>query len=94
MPIVIKRIPAWSSNATTRAIVTPKLLVVDSGLGGRLTGLVPERALDPLAPVGPLLENFAVDRPAAHVGRRTRTAPPLPQPRQGRGGRRTGARLR
>jgi uncharacterized protein len=32
---VIKRIPAWSPNLTTRAISTPKLIVTDSGLGGR-----------------------------------------------------------
>jgi hypothetical protein len=30
----VKRIPAWSSNLTTRAISTPKLIVTDSGLGG------------------------------------------------------------
>ena len=56
---VIKRIPAWSSNLTTRAISTPKLIVTDSGLGGRLIGMSEERAKDPTAPVGPLLENFA-----------------------------------
>jgi hypothetical protein len=36
---VIKRIPAWSSNLTTRAISTPKLIVTDSGLGGGLRHL-------------------------------------------------------
>jgi uncharacterized protein len=36
---VIKRIPAWSSNLTKRAISTPKLIVTDSGLGGRLIGM-------------------------------------------------------
>ena len=36
---VIKRIPAWSSNLTTRAIATPKLILTDSGLGGRLIGM-------------------------------------------------------
>jgi len=56
---VIKRIPAWSSNLTTRAISTPKLIVTDSGLGGRLIGMSEERAKDPVALVGPLLENFA-----------------------------------
>ncbi|MEV4400542.1 ATP-binding protein, partial [Nonomuraea sp. NPDC049607] len=40
---VIRRIPAWSSNATTRAIATPKLLLVDSGLGAHLAGLTPSR---------------------------------------------------
>jgi predicted AAA+ superfamily ATPase len=57
---VIRRIPAWSSNLTTRAISTPKLIVTDSGLGGRLIGLSEERAKDPTALVGPLLENFAI----------------------------------
>jgi predicted AAA+ superfamily ATPase len=57
---VIRRIPAWSSNLTTRAISTPKLIVTDSGIGGRLIGLSEERAKDPTTPVGPLLENFAI----------------------------------
>ena len=57
---VIKRIPAWSSNLTTRAISTPKLIVTDSGLGGRLIGMSEERAKDPIASVRPLLENFAI----------------------------------
>lgn len=46
---VIRRIPAWSSNLTTRAISTPKLIVTDSGLGGRLIGLSEECAKDPTA---------------------------------------------
>ncbi|WP_237110923.1 ATP-binding protein [Nonomuraea sp. MG754425] len=57
---VIKRVPAWSSNLTRRAISTPKLIITDSGLGGRLIGMSPERARDVTAPVGPLLENFAI----------------------------------
>jgi len=57
---VIKRIPAWSSNLTRRAVSTPKLIVTDSGIGGRLIGLSAERAKDVTAPVGPLLENFAI----------------------------------
>ncbi|GAA0380522.1 ATP-binding protein [Microbispora corallina] len=57
---VIRRIPAWSSNATTRAIATPKLILVDSGLGAHLAGLTPSRMTDVTAPVGPLLENFAL----------------------------------
>ncbi|MET9338527.1 ATP-binding protein [Nonomuraea sp. NPDC003804] len=57
---VIRRIPAWSSNATTRAIATPKLLLVDSGLGAHLAGLTPSRVSDITAPVGPLIENFAL----------------------------------
>jgi hypothetical protein len=64
---VIKRIPAWSSNLTTRAISTPKLIVTDSGLGGRLVGMSDERAKDPTAPVGPLLENFAIGEVARQL---------------------------
>nr|WP_248961994.1 DUF4143 domain-containing protein [Sphaerisporangium perillae] len=57
---VLRRIPAWSSNATTRAVATPKLLMVDSGLGAHLCGLTPGRVADVTAPVGPLIENFAL----------------------------------
>ncbi|MEO3813108.1 ATP-binding protein [Sphaerisporangium sp. B11E5] len=57
---VVRRIPAWSSNTTTRAIATPKLLVVDSGLGAHLAGLTPSRVTDITAPIGPLMENFAL----------------------------------
>jgi uncharacterized protein len=64
---VIKRIPAWSSNLTTRAIATPKLILTDSGLGGRLIGMTEERAKDPTAPVGPLLENFAIGEVARQL---------------------------
>jgi hypothetical protein len=64
---VIKRIPAWSSNLTTRAISTPKLIVTDSGLGGRLIGMSEDRAKDPVAPVGPLLENFAIGEVARQL---------------------------
>jgi hypothetical protein len=64
---VIKRIPAWSSNLTARAISTPKLILTDSGLGGRLIGMSEERAKDPTAPVGPLLENFAIGEVARQL---------------------------
>ena len=64
---MIKRIPAWSSNLTKRAISTPKLIVTDSGLGGRLIGMAEERAKDPTALVGPLLENFAIGEVARQL---------------------------
>lgn len=57
---VIRRIPAWSSSLTTRATATPKLIVTDTGLGGRLIGFSPDRAKDPTAPAGQLLENFVI----------------------------------
>jgi uncharacterized protein len=57
---VLRRIPAWSTNLTTRAIATPKLMLVDSGLAGHLSGITPRRANRPDTPVGPLLENFVL----------------------------------
>lgn len=57
---VIRRIPAWSTNLTTRAVGTPKLLMIDSGLAGHLAGMTLKRAKHPTAPVGPLMENFVL----------------------------------
>lgn len=57
---VTRRIPAWSTNLTTRAVATPKLTVVDSGLGGHLAGLTLRRARHVTAPIGPLIENFVL----------------------------------
>jgi predicted AAA+ superfamily ATPase len=57
---VLRRIPAWSTNLTTRAVATPKLIVVDSGLAGHLSGVTPRRANRPDTPVGPLIENFVL----------------------------------
>jgi hypothetical protein len=57
---VIRRVPAWSTNMTTRAIATPKLMVSDSGLAAHLSGLTLRRLRLPTAPIGPLLENFVL----------------------------------
>ncbi len=57
---VIRRVPAWSSNLTTRAVATPKMTLVDSGVSGHLVGMSLKRAQHPAAPVGPLLENFVL----------------------------------
>lgn len=57
---VVRRIPAWSTNLTTRAVATPKLMVVDSGLAGHLAGMTAKRARHPTAPVGPIMENFVL----------------------------------
>jgi uncharacterized protein len=64
---IVRRIPAWSANATTRAVATPKLLVVDSGLGAHLAGLTPARAAGVTAPIGPLLENFVLSELARQL---------------------------
>lgn len=57
---IVDRIPAWSTNLTTRAIATPKLIVNDSGLAGHLAGITMRRAAHQTAPIGPLLENFVL----------------------------------
>ena len=57
---VVRRIPAWSSNLTARAVATPKLLFVDTGLAGHLAGMTVSRGAHPLANIGPILENFAI----------------------------------
>lgn len=59
---MVKLVPAWSSGATTRAVGTPKLIFVDSGLAAHLTaGLVGDTQL------GGLLENFALSELARQL---------------------------
>lgn len=55
---LVQTIPPWASNASSRLVKTPKLLLNDSGLLAHLQGLT-ESALDasPTA-MGMLLENF------------------------------------
>jgi predicted AAA+ superfamily ATPase len=57
---IVRRLPAWSTNLTTRAVATPKLTVVDSGLAGHLAGINLRRAMHPTAPIGPIIENFVL----------------------------------
>ncbi|MEV0646927.1 ATP-binding protein [Phytomonospora sp. NPDC050363] len=52
---LVRRVPAWTANATGRAIATPKLIFTDSGLANYLVaGAVGD------APVGGLMENFVL----------------------------------
>jgi predicted AAA+ superfamily ATPase len=52
---LVRLVPAWSANSTTRAVATPKVIFLDSGLAGYLaTGAVAD------APIGGLLENFVL----------------------------------
>ncbi|WP_188191537.1 ATP-binding protein [Nonomuraea sp. SYSU D8015] len=52
---LVRFIPGWSSNATTRAVATPKVIFVDPGLAAYLTdGDVSDSR------VGGLLENFVL----------------------------------
>jgi len=57
---LIKRIPAWSRNVSARAIGTPKLAFVDSGIAANLLGADARSLLRPGGPFGPLLEGFVL----------------------------------
>lgn len=52
---LIRLVPAWSANSTTRAVATPKVIFVDSGLANYLT-----TGAETGSPVGGLLENFVL----------------------------------
>lgn len=56
---LIKRIPAWSRNLSSRAVSTPKVAMVDSGIAANLLGLDATSLRQPASPFGPLLEGFA-----------------------------------
>ncbi|WP_240617182.1 ATP-binding protein [Nocardioides speluncae] len=55
---LIKRIPAWSRNLTTRAVGTSKAAMVDSGVAANLLGIGAHALRRPAGPLGPLLEGF------------------------------------
>jgi uncharacterized protein len=57
---LVKRIPAWSRNVSTRAVGTPKLAFVDSGIAANLLGADVRSLLRPGGKFGPLLEGFAL----------------------------------
>lgn len=57
---LVKSIPAWSSGATQRAIGTPKLAFVDTGVACHLIGQDALRLAEPGGAAGPMMENFAV----------------------------------
>ncbi len=57
---LIKRVPAWSRNMSTRATATPKVAMVDSGVAANLLGIGADRLLEPGSPFGPLLEGFVL----------------------------------
>jgi uncharacterized protein len=57
---LIKSIPAWSSGQTQRAVGTPKLAFVDTGIASHLIGQDAARLGEPGGAVGPMMENFVV----------------------------------
>jgi uncharacterized protein len=59
---LVRRIPAWSANATTRAVGTSKIIFVDSGLAHYLSaGPTTE------APIGGLIESFVLSELARQL---------------------------
>lgn len=57
---LIKEIPAWSTGQTQRAIGTPKLAYVDSGIACHLLGQDVARLGEPGGAAGPMVENFVL----------------------------------
>jgi len=57
---LIKRIPAWSSSQTQRAIGTSKLAFVDTGIACHLIGQDAMRLGEPGGAAGALMENFVL----------------------------------
>jgi len=57
---LIKETPAWSGGQTHRAVGTPKLTFVDSGLAAHLLGQDAQRLSEPDGASGPLLESFVL----------------------------------
>lgn len=57
---LVKRIPAWTSSATTRATRQRKLAFVDSGMCAHLAGLSAERLQRDPSRSGSLLESFVI----------------------------------
>ncbi|MEN3358844.1 MAG: uncharacterized protein V7637_2826 [Mycobacteriales bacterium] len=57
---LIKELPAWSAGATQRAIGTPKLAYVDTGIAAHLLGQDAGRLNEPGGAAGPVLETFVL----------------------------------
>jgi hypothetical protein len=57
---LIKSIPAWSTGQTRRAVGTPKLMFVDTGIACHLIGQDPLRLSEPGGAAGAMMENFVV----------------------------------
>jgi predicted AAA+ superfamily ATPase len=55
---LIKRVPAWSRNLSSRAVGTPKVAMVDSGIAANLLDLDTASFRQPHSAFGPVLEGF------------------------------------
>jgi uncharacterized protein len=57
---LIKQIPAWSTGQTQRAIGSPKLAFVDTGIASHLLGQDAPRLGEPDGAAGPMIETFVL----------------------------------
>lgn len=57
---LIKQVPAWSAGQTRRAIGTPKLAFVDTGIACNLLGQDTTRLGEPGGAAGPMIETFVL----------------------------------
>jgi uncharacterized protein len=57
---LIEEIPAWSAGQTRRAIGTPKLAFVDTGIAAHLLGQDATRLGEPGGAAGPMMETFVL----------------------------------
>lgn len=64
---LIKQIPAWASGSTGRAVGTPKLAYVDSGIACHLLGQDAVRLGEPGGAAGPMLETFVLSELARQL---------------------------
>jgi uncharacterized protein len=64
---LIKRIPPWSTGATTRATHQRKLMFVDSGLAAFASGLTIAKLNREVSLLGPLVENFVLGELARSI---------------------------
>ena len=64
---LIKQLPAWTSGQTGRAVGTPKLVFVDTGIAAHLLGQDPSRLGEPDGASGPLVETFVLSELARQL---------------------------
>jgi len=58
---LVRRLPAWSANLTTRLVKTPKIYITDSGLLTHLLATDSQRMGDEPTQFGQVLESFVVN---------------------------------
>lgn len=64
---LVRRLRAWRRNPAKKAVTTPKVHLLDSGLAASLSGLRAADWVDNRSPMGPLLESFVVQQLAAQA---------------------------